>query len=86
MPYISSPVRESLNDGRMPLKSGELNFVLAAHIDNYLVNHTVSYTSINDVIGVLECLKLEVYRRIAAPYEDKKISENGDVFVSRSQA
>jgi len=32
------------------------------------------------VTGVLECAKLELYRRIAAPYEDTKIEENGDVY------
>ena len=32
------------------------------------------------LIGVLECAKLELYRRVAAPYEDDKIDENGDVY------
>jgi len=27
----------------------------------------------------LECAKLELYRMIAAPYEDTKIKENGSV-------
>lgn len=31
------------------------------------------------MVGVLECAKLEAYRRIASPHEDKKIDENGDV-------
>jgi hypothetical protein len=39
----------------------------------------VSYTNINAVIGVLECVKLELYRRLAASYEDKKVVENGDI-------
>jgi hypothetical protein len=39
-----------------------------------------SYQSINDVLGALEGAKLEFYRRIAAPYEDTKIQENGDVY------
>jgi len=42
----------------------------------------LSYTQINAVIGVLECAKMELYRRIAAPYEDKKSRESGDVYVS----
>jgi len=33
-----------------------------------------------DAIGALECAKLELYRRVAAPYEDTKIAENGDVY------
>jgi len=32
-------------------------------------------------VGVLECAKLELYRRIAAPYEDEKIVETGDVYT-----
>jgi hypothetical protein len=30
---------------------------------------------------MLECCKLELYRKIAAPYEDIKIQENGDVLI-----
>ncbi len=29
---------------------------------------------------VLETAKLEFYRRVAGPYEDAKISENGEVY------
>ncbi len=38
------------------------------------------YSKINSLIGVLECAKLELYRRVAAPYENDKIDENGDVY------
>ena len=38
------------------------------------------YEWINEVIGVLECAKLELYRRVAAPYEDDKRLQNGDVY------
>lgn len=30
-------------------------------------------------VGVLGCTLLEFYRRVVAPYEDKKREENGDV-------
>ncbi len=33
----------------------------------------------SDALKVLEAAKLEYYRRIMAPYEDRKIKENGDV-------
>jgi hypothetical protein len=39
----------------------------------------VSYKKIALITGVLENVKQEFYRRIASPYEDKKIIENGDV-------
>lgn len=32
------------------------------------------------MVGALECAKLELYRRIAIPYEEQKIQENGDVY------
>jgi hypothetical protein len=41
--------------------------------------YPLRYYHINKAIGVLECIKLEFYRRVAAPYEDVKIKESGDV-------
>ncbi len=38
-----------------------------------------SKLSDKDIIGALRCCELEIYRRLAAPYEDLKIKENGDV-------
>jgi len=38
-----------------------------------------SYAEINDAMGVLTCIAFEYYRRVAAPYEDQKIFDNGDV-------
>lgn len=64
-----------------PITPGELNYVFTKIILQYLANQGgISYTNINEVVGVLECCKLELYRRLAAKYEDGKIVENGDVF------
>lgn len=38
-----------------------------------------SYSDWNEIVGMLECCKLEFYRHLIGPYEDKKINENGDV-------
>ena len=38
------------------------------------------YWSLALVIGVFVTVVLEYYRRWAAPYEDAKIAENGDVY------
>ena len=38
-----------------------------------------SYANHADVIGTLECAKLEIYRRWVGPYEDGAIERNGDV-------
>ena len=39
-----------------------------------------NYVKLNELIGVLECAKLELYRRVASPYEDEKVESNGDVY------
>ena len=80
MPYIVENAREQLDDGGLPNSGGELNYVISSIIDEYLSEYGKNYTNINEVIGVLECAKLELYRRVAAPYEDEKIDQNGDVY------
>lgn len=39
-----------------------------------------SYGDLNQVVGVLECVKLEFVRRKLYPHEDRKAKENGDVY------
>lgn len=63
--------------------AGELNFKIATLVNAYLRVYGFDYQRLNDVIGALEANKLEVYRRLAAPYEDEKIRTNGDVFDER---
>ena len=60
--------------------AGELNYVITSVVQQYLINHGERYRTYNDIIGVLECAKLEIYRRRVANYEDIKIDENGDVY------
>jgi len=45
-----------------------------------VIGKELKYGKINDVVGAMECCKLELYRRLAGPYEDGKIETNGDVF------
>ena len=59
-------------------RAGDLNYIFSMIIKSYL-EFGGSYQAINDVIGALECCKLELYRRQVAPYEDQKIEENGDI-------
>jgi len=63
-----------------PITVGDLNYVLTSACKAYLEKQLyINYQAYNDVIGALECCKLEMYRRSIAPYEDIKIKENGDV-------
>jgi hypothetical protein len=86
MPYVSKSDRIDLNQkivyaGRSINNAGELNYLLTRIVDQYIYTKGKSYASINEAIGALECAKLELYRRIAAPYEDTKIQQNGDVYT-----
>lgn len=80
MPYVKPADRDLLDDGMPPESAGQLNYIITRLCDEYIVSHGLSYTSVNEVMGVLECAKLELYRRIIAPYEDDKLDENGDVY------
>jgi hypothetical protein len=62
---------------------GILNFCITSLIKStyHLVTNksVLSYSDHNSAVGMLECAKMEFYRRNTAPYEDQKIIENGDV-------
>jgi len=55
---------------------GELNYVVTKILKEV---YPLRYFHINRAMGVLECIKQEFYRRVAAPYEDIKLKESGDV-------
>jgi len=82
MPYIKKERRMDLDWGStsIPVNAGELNFKITQLITMYLLERVESYETYNDIVGALEGAKLELYRRKIAPYEDKKIKENGDVY------
>lgn len=77
MPYLDPQQR---NEALQHMKgAGALNFMIHDLVDQYLEANGRRYQSYNDVIGALECVKQEFYRRLVAPYEDNKRMENGDV-------
>ncbi len=74
---------------------GELNFFITDSILEYLETRKAvipsfgsipsskkpnCYADYNEVIGVLECVKLELYRKVISKYEDKKEKKNGTVY------
>ncbi len=90
MPYIDQKSRIQVDEeidvliekierdtSRMAKRDGILNYVITRLIDKL---YRTSYTELNAAIGMLECAKLELYRRRLAPYEDEKIDQNGDVY------
>ena len=89
MPYIKKKDRIILDDSIESLAiriatydgmAGRFNYSISKMIDIILTQRGLNYANMNEIIGALECIKLELYRRIASPYEDKKIKENGDVY------
>ena len=83
MPYIVPINRDRLDPliGKLVIaigNVGELNYVLTK-LAASTCDVIKTYRNIADAVAVLECAKLELYRRLAAPYEDRKIAENGDI-------
>lgn len=84
MPYIK-PINRVLFEadaaklGGLASTPGDLNYIITVMVHEYIKKRGLSYTNVNEVVGALECCKLELYRRVATPYEEKKIIENGDV-------
>ena len=59
---------------------GDMNYVITRLLlDVYNIPTNTKYAKINEIMGVLECVKQEFYRRIAAPYEDNKKIISGDI-------
>jgi len=82
MPYIKPKDRAAILLNETNIKTaGDLNYFITTIVNWYINEHGKSYSTLNEVIGVLECAKLELYRRIVAPYEDTKIDQNGDVYT-----
>lgn len=81
MPYVYTEARDRLYfNPRDPETPGELNYVITLLLNKFIREHGKNYETLNKVVGVLECAKLELYRRVVAPYEDEKCKENGDVY------
>jgi len=98
MPYIKQDKRSELDpaidtlyqalvklqvDDEMNNMEGNLNYAITKLLS--MVYSSPSYREINDAIGMLECCKLEYYRKVAVPYESQKEVENGEVIQNSIQ-
>ena len=96
MPYIVQEKRNELDPAIDQLHSilvklatddetnnfeGNMNYIITRLIK---LCYDTSYADINDIVGMLECVKLEYYRKTAAIYEDQKEYENGPVDATRT--
>jgi len=85
IPYIKSEERLKFQDilneiEKMILTEGELNYLITKIVMSHMNNKGKRYATLNEILGVLECIKQELYRRVVGPYEDLKIKESGDVY------
>lgn len=80
MPYIPKNKRLDHFPAIPAIDEGELNYRICREIDAYMRCAGISYKNFNAVLGVLSAVALELNRRFVAPYEDKKLQENGEVF------
>ena len=67
--------RTVANDGNY---EGLFNYVITKLLIAIMPEHR--YRHIARITGVLENVKQEFYRRLAAPYEDEQIDKNKDVY------
>jgi len=95
MPYVALAARRRLDPHvdalaqALPVTGvhggeGELNYVITRLVVGAL-GEAPRYRDYNAAVGVLECAKLELYRRAVAGYEDAKCAEHGDVYGGLSR-
>ena len=83
MPYIKQEARRELDpkiDVLRPETAGDLNYVITRLCYSWFKRQGSRYLNVCIVMGTFFCAALEFYRRVAAPYENEKTAENGDVF------
>jgi len=96
MPYISKEKRDEIDvfmdDLIEELETknfliGDLAYILYRICLGYLndCDYEGHFSVYNSVIGVLESVKLELYRKRVAPYEDTKIIENGAIYSTKEK-
>jgi hypothetical protein len=91
MPYIAQDDRDDFTDfandvaNVKPKTAGEIQYMIAVIVAEFMKNSDYRYQNMNDVMGALNGANLEFYRRYVAPYEDECIAKNGDVFFNRNQ-
>ena len=85
MPYIEQRFRANLDyliDEMLRYslhREGFLNYTLFKLCKELNKGKFESYSSYKSFIGELNECVAEIRRRLLAPYEDKKIDENGDI-------
>ena len=92
MPYIRQDKRDTLDpviddlittirglqsDDPADNTESNLNYVISRLLDKMYI---ADYREINNALGLLSAVSQEYYRRVAAPFENQKCHDNGDVY------
>jgi hypothetical protein len=86
MPYIAPELRPDIDKAVADLVraidghgAGAANYAVTSLLCRAFGQRGIGYGQVNTMMGVLECVKQELYRRVAVSYETAKWAENGDV-------
>ncbi len=84
LPYIKKENREEIDPFVEKLfdhleTKGDMNYAITKLLHKYIKREGLKYSNLNDAIGIVECVKLELYRKVVVNYENIKIEENGDI-------
>lgn len=59
---------------------GEIQYVIAEILNDYVARKGLRYQVLNDVMGALAGAQMEFYRKVVAPYESEKEEANGGIY------
>ncbi len=86
MPYITQEDRAKYDEEIYALAiqlvdvpAGHVNYAISKMFSIMIKESGESYATYNALVGVLECVKLELFRTRIAPYEHRKAIENGPI-------
>jgi len=96
MPYITKSERgvidKILSELVLFVKTkGQYNYAISKLLHQFIISYraefdgqsknSLCYDACNDVIGILECIKHELYATVIRPYEQQKKKDNGHISV-----
>jgi len=86
MPYIKEKYRKPIDKFidifqtyvAKDIGAGGMNYMITRMLTSH-IHPDFSYQELMECIGTLECVKLELYRRVGTLKEQKAMRDNGDI-------
>lgn len=81
MPYVKQSTRDRIDPSLRILfdklnTRGDMNYAITKLLHFFVLREGQKYNTLNDTMGIIECVKQEFYRTVIGPYEDCKRSLN----------